>query len=374
MRKKAALLLILCLLLTGCSAEELVQKGTQFLNDLFVNEDRPYVQIIPDTAGSGNAETSPPVEAEEPSIPDTREPSPEPAGDTQQGENSGNSADITPSHTDVTLFQPGEGFRYQPKGVSGVYACTYSSDNPEIAAIDDSTGQVTAVSPGTTVVRMHVESNGQYDFSCTVRCSWKADGDDGPVLPPAAPSGTDTAAVTASHTDATFFNPGESFRFLPVGAGDGYTCTYSSSDSSVAEVDKTTGRVTAVGPGRATITMQVDCGGTEYSFQCVVRCSWDAEDGEPDGPALPSGTGTAAVGASHTDVTFFNPNESFRFLPTGVDGDAVCSYSSGDSTVAKVDGTTGTVTAVGPGKTTVSMSVDWGGNEYEFTCIVRCSW
>ena len=77
-----------------------------------------------------------------------------------------------------------------------------------------------------------------------------------------------------SHSDATFFNPKESFRLLPQGAGDDYTCTYSTSDADVAAVDGKTGRVTAVGPGTANITMCVDCGGTEYTFTCIVRCSW----------------------------------------------------------------------------------------------------
>lgn len=284
MKKKAVSFLILCLLLTGCSAEELVQKGTRFLDDLFVNDERPYVQIMPDnanTGSTGNTDT-PPVQAEEPSIPDVQDPSPspspEPAGDDVQEGGSGNSADITPSHTDVTLFYAGEGFLYQPNGVSGVYACTYSSDAPEIAAVDDATGRVTAVSPGTTVVRMHVESNGQYDFSCTVRCSWKADEtnktdeEDGPVLPPTEPM--DTASVTASHTDVTLFHPDEGFRLLPTGTDGDAVCTYSSSDPDVAKVDELTGRVTAVGTGRATITMSVDWGGNEYEFKCIVRCSW----------------------------------------------------------------------------------------------------
>lgn len=293
MKKKAVSLLMLCLFLTGCSAEELVQKGTQFLDDLFVSDDRPYVQIIPDGAntGAGNTNTGdgntdkPPVEAEEPSIPAAQEPapSPEPAEDDVQEQDSGNPADITPSHTDVTLFYSGEGFLYQPRGVSGVYACTYSSDAPEIAAVDETTGRVTAVSPGTTVVRMHVESSGQYDFSCTVRCSWKADetdktdktageDEDGPVLPPAEPA--DTASVGASHTDVTLFNPNESFRLLPTGINGDAVCAYSSDNPDVAKVDALTGAVTAVGPGRTTVTMSVDWGGNEYEFTCIVRCSW----------------------------------------------------------------------------------------------------
>lgn len=206
------------------------------------------------------------------------------------------SSDVTPSHTDVTFFSAGESFRYLPKGVSGIYACSYTSEDEKIASVDPDTGKVTAVGPGTTNVKMHVEYNGQFDFTCVVRCSWKDDGkkdggktgtpsgkkqdkDDEPVLPPASkPAKPETPAsvdgISASHSDATFFNPKEHFRLLPVGAGDDCAVSYSTSNADVASVDGKTGTVTAVGPGTATVTMSVDCGGSEYSFECIVRCSW----------------------------------------------------------------------------------------------------
>ena len=87
----------------------------------------------------------------------------------------GGSADtggVTANRTDVTFFNEGEHFRLVPEGVSGVYEVDYSSADPDVAMVDEISGVVTAVGPGTTTVNMHVEYSGQYDFACIVRCSW----------------------------------------------------------------------------------------------------------------------------------------------------------------------------------------------------------
>lgn len=311
------LLLLVLLLLTGCSVEKLAERGASMLDNMFAGE-----RIKSTAAGTGTEPASDPEpeepqpeepQAEEPEISDPAKPvvpdfsgSQPPTGPVQSKPEEPEQSepvqpdaapDVTPSHTDVTFFSAGESFRYLPKGVSGIYACSYTSEDEKVAAVDPDTGRVTAVGPGTTNVKMHVEYNGQYDFTCVVRCSWKDDGkkddgktgtssgkkqdkDDEPVLPPASkpaakpetPASVD--GISASHSDATFFNPKEHFRLLPIGAGDDCAVSYSTSNADVASVDGKTGTVTAVGPGTATVTMSVDCGGTEYSFECIVRCSW----------------------------------------------------------------------------------------------------
>jgi len=288
------LLLFLTILLTGCSTEALMERGAELLDRMFAGEsavsqdaadsEPPAPPAQKEAPEPVSQEPAPSPDAVEPSIPGddpaSQEPSdpepsdPEPSPATPSG-------NITPSHTDVTFFGPGESFRYLPKGTEGVYACTYASEDESIATIDSNTGRVTAVGPGTTKVTMHIECSGQYDFECIVRCNWKeeepglpGESGDEPALPsdpekPASGAGT----ITASHTDATFFNPKEHFKLLPVGAGDGYTCTYATGDAEIASVDEK-GVVTAVGPGTTTVTMIVDGGGTEYIFECIVRCSW----------------------------------------------------------------------------------------------------
>jgi len=317
------LLLLTLLLLTGCSMDALAERGAGMLDNMFAGERIKSAPTDPEPAPEPEG-----PQAEEPEIYDPEKPvvpgdpgsqPPTEAVSSQTEEPKQNepaqsaaSSDVTPSHTDVTLFSAGESFRYLPEGVSGIYACSYTSEDEKIASVDPDTGKVTAVGPGTTKIKMHVEYNGQCDFACVVRCSWKDDGkkdnaqtpsdktkddgkkDDGknqtssnkpqdgePVLPPddskpaakpEPPASID--GISASHSDATFFNPKEHFRLSPVGAGDDCTVSYRTSNADVASVDGKTGTVTAVGPGTATVTMTVDCGGSEYTFECIVRCNW----------------------------------------------------------------------------------------------------
>ena len=181
-----------------------------------------------------------------------------------------------------------------------------------------------------------------------------------------APAGGDAAPeaggeITANYEDATLLAPGESFKFLPVGVSGAYAATYISKDTSVATVDADTGKVTAVGVGKTTVSMHFEGDGQVHNFDCIVRCSWDQEDYNK-------------VTASHEDVTLLSPGESFRFLPVGAGGVYAAEYTTGDESVATVDGTNGKVTAVGVGKTTVSMHFEGAGEVHDFDCVVRCSW
>jgi len=82
---------------------------------------------------------------------------------------------VTANITDVTLRAAGDSFQFLPVGTVGVYAVSYTSDDPDVADFANvSDGTVVAIRPGQTTVRMHVESNGgQYDFACIVRCAWE---------------------------------------------------------------------------------------------------------------------------------------------------------------------------------------------------------
>ena len=81
---------------------------------------------------------------------------------------------VVPSEVWRYLLSPGESFRLLPVGVQGVYAAAYASGDPDVAAVDAYTGAVTAASPGTAEISLHVEcSAGQFDFTCTVVCQWE---------------------------------------------------------------------------------------------------------------------------------------------------------------------------------------------------------
>lgn len=162
------------------------------------------------------------------------------------------------------------------------------------------------------------------------------------------------AAFTLNRDDFTLASSGETFslsaKFTGSGADDDII-TWSSSDSSVATVSDA-GLVTAVGNGTTTITA-TEKGG--YQQECIVRCSFSGNS-----------TSTGAVSLNRTDFTLDHAGETFHLKISGASGTP--SWSIGNSSVATISGD-GTVTAVGHGMTTVTVSVDGKS----FTCTVRCS-
>lgn len=306
LKKLVPLLILLIVVLSGCSIESIISTGSDVLDKAFTGDSDSAIKaeepVIPpqtisspedsnEADGSGEPSTD---ESDISSVPANQEPvvSGEPILPPEETP----TETIEPSHTDITFFGPGESIKFIPKGISGTYSCTYATENESIASVNQETGKVTAVGPGTTTVSMHVEYNGQYDFSCIVRCNWSEDKE--PTLPPddnkrieqvvnpktedsksdsTKPAAKESAdgLISANYTDATFFNPKEHFTLLPVGIDDA-DCIYTSANPEIVTVDDK-GVVRAVAPGTTTVTMTVDGGGTEYIFECIVRCKWTAE-------------------------------------------------------------------------------------------------
>jgi len=79
------------------------------------------------------------------------------------------------------------------------------------------------------------------------------------------------------------------------------------------------------------------------------------------------------ITASHSDVTLKSVGSSFRFTEQGTPGIYACTYTSEDETIATV-AEDGTVTAVAPGTTSVTMHIEYATGQVDFTCIVRCVW
>ena len=155
---------------------------------------------------------------------------------------------------------------------------------------------------------------------------------------------------------------GTTMTLVPTFSPEGSTgtVTWSSSDEAVATVDGQ-GMVTAVAPGTATITATLENG---QSAQCTVNCTWDPE-AAADGEEAPAEQTT--VGLSANDITLDSAGDSQQLTVNGAEGDVT--WASEDTAVATVDDQ-GNVTAVAPGRTTVTATV----GDQTFNCAVRCIW
>jgi len=82
----------------------------------------------------------------------------------------------------------------------------------------------------------------------------------------------------------------------------------------------------------------------------------------------------AVITASHSDVTFKAAGDSFKLTASPLPANATITYASEDESIATV-AEDGTVTAVAPGTTNVSLHIEEAGvASYDYTCIIRCNW
>ncbi len=201
---------------------------------------------------------------------------------------------------------------------------TWTSSDESVATVDKD-GKVTAVGPGTATITATAINDVSADCEVTVEEptievtevtldpeSWTG-----------KPGDTVTIAATVTPSDAT--DP---------------TLTWTSSDESVATVDKD-GKVTAVGPGTATITataindVSADCEVTvEEPTIEVTEVTLDPESWT----GKPGDTVTIAATVTPSDAT-----------------DPTLTWTSSDESVATVD-EEGNVTAVGPGTATITAT------------------
>lgn len=137
--------------------------------------------------------------------------------------------------------------------------------------------------------------------------------------------------------------------------------TFQSDNTAVATVTAE-GLVTAVAPGRATVT--ITCGSA--TALCSVDCDFTVDTSETTEPSGTTEEPTDAMELDRTDITFFSKGETTR-LKVGSLSPAEVQWSSDNSSVASVDN--GWVTAEGSGTTRV-RAVYQG---QELVCIVRCN-
>lgn len=139
---------------------------------------------------------------------------------------------------------------------------------------------------------------------------------------------------------------------------------FSSSNESVATVTSA-GRIMAIAPGEATIT--VSCGNLKQNVKVV--CNFESDETIPEDTTAPTVTvpdEEVDLKIYTTDVTFFYLGESCQLF-SGKSGKDYITWTSEDEKVVTVKD--GVVTAVGPGTTNVIAEY----NGEKVTCIFRCS-
>ncbi|MFD2892823.1 beta strand repeat-containing protein, partial [Flavobacterium chuncheonense] len=195
---------------------------------------------------------------------------------------------------------------------------TFSSNNTAVATVDTTTGVITGVSAGTATITYTVLGTGGCADTFTTL-------DVTVTTPPNAGVLSGNQAICIAGT-TTFMSDGD--------AGG----TFSSNNTAVATVDTTTGVITGVSAGTATITYTVlGTGGCADTFTTL-----DVTVTTPPNAGVLSGNQAICIAGTTTYTS---------------NGDAGGTFSSGDATIATVDTTTGVITGVSAGTATITYTV-----------------
>ena len=220
-------------------------------------------------------------------------------------------------------------------------ALSWTSTNTSVATVDQD-GTVRAVGAGTCVIRATAtDGSGKYG-SCSVTVTAPTVRVTGVSLDKSSLS---LSAGGSSQLTATVY---------PANAGN-KAVSWSSSDTSVASVSSS-GLVTAVGGGVATITVTTADGG--YTASCAVTVKTTPSSVPVTGVSLNESSLTLTVGESS--------QLSATVYPANADNKAV-SWSSSNPTVASVS-SGGLVTAVNGGQAIITVTTADGG--YTASCAV----
>lgn len=138
------------------------------------------------------------------------------------------------------------------------------------------------------------------------------------------------------------------------------TISYSSSNNNIATVSST-GTVTGIAQGSATITASVVISGTTYSDTCLVSVIDQSATISVTGVSLTPATLSLNVGATSTLTATVTPSDATNKAIT---------FGSSNESVATVS-TSGLVTAIAPGTSTISVLTSDGGFSAETALTVN---
>ena len=315
--------------------------------------------------------------------------------------------ELSLSETYINMFA-GESRNLTAVGAPSGVSVSWSSSNSRVATVNG--GRVSAVSSGSSTVTAQFNQGGRnYSATCQVNVS--------------------ETGITLSQYSISNLYVGGTVNLNASTSPTGQSISWSSSNSSVATVSNS-GQVSAVGAGNATITAQFVYGGTTYSESCSVSVievsvrisdsslsmavgdreylsaitspsgesvSWSSSDSSvvsvnSSGRVIAVGAGSATItatitadGRTYSDscrVTVVRPSISISASSLSMTvGDSEylsattspssqnVSWNSSNSSVASVN-SSGQVSAVGAGSTTITAEIYVGGESYSESCSI----
>jgi|GEM_PF-5760775 len=247
-----------------------------------------------------------------------------------------------PLNTPAQLHVDGvykDGTRPLPAG-----SVTWTSDRPDVASVGSASGEITGLSPGEAAITASAYGLTKQIRVTVTKAKLESIDVKGPGKVEQGREGSFTAE--GKFSDGTTGTPA--------------SVTWKSGKPAIATVDSTTGKVTGVSPGKATITASAD--GKEGSRDIVVT------------PAATQTSSTTPSGTEHRTlvrITIDGPDTvtvgaTERYTATGVYSDDTRSplkdsvtWTSSDQAIATVDSHSGEVTGVRPGP--VDVTAHYGG-------------
>ncbi len=214
----------------------------------------------------------------------------------------------------------------KPEGVT----VKYSSNNTEVAEVNETTGEVTIKKIGNAKITATSVENEYYTVGTA---SYNI----------VVSAGTPTFAYSAESKEVVFGT--ENPELPTLNNPNSLTVTYTSSNPAVATVDAD-GKVTIKGAGKTTITAN----GAATGNYGAATASYELTVNKGDaGLSFSASTASAVVGSDFTEPTLSNPNG------------LTVTYTSSNPEVATVD-ENGNVTIVGEGTTTITAKITGDAN------------
>ncbi|MCW8336402.1 Ig-like domain-containing protein [Vibrio paucivorans] len=229
----------------------------------------------------------------------------------------------------------------------------WSSDDHDIATIDNDTGIATGLATGTAVITASGTVNG-VDFKDSVDLIVSnaiVEADSLQITPASAEV---AVGLTQQYKAQITLSSGEVVDITEEDA-----LSWSSSDSKIATIDNGTGIATGVAPGTATMTAFGSVNGVEFSDSVELTVT----DAIVEVDSLQVTPATSEIAAGLTQQYTAKVTLSNGEVVDITEEDAL-SWNSSDSKIATIDNDTGIATGVAPGTATITAFGNVNGVEF----------